>query len=148
MKIVLAQINPTVGDILGNYKKIVTNISKYNNKLILLFFQSCQLADTPLEDLVLKDRFLYEIKNILDKLEVFCLNKNIAIILGAPLKKIMLFIMRVYLYKKKKNIIYKNKLPNYGVFDEKRVFKSGKKYNTIKYKGVKIGIINLRRYVV
>ena len=32
MKIVLAQINPTVGDILGNYKKIINNISKFNNK--------------------------------------------------------------------------------------------------------------------
>ena len=32
MKIVLGQINPTVGDILGNYKKIVTNISEFNNK--------------------------------------------------------------------------------------------------------------------
>ena len=87
MKIVLAQINPTVGDILGNYKKIVTNISKYNNKADLIVFPELSISGYPLEDLVLKDRFLYEIKNILDKLEVFCLKKNIAIILGAPLKK-------------------------------------------------------------
>ena len=76
--------------------------------------------------MVLKDIFLYEIKNILDKLEVFCLKKNIAIILGAPLKKNnAIYNAGIFIYKKK-IIIYKNKLPNYGVFDEKRVFKSGK----------------------
>ena len=61
MKIVLAQINPTVGDILGNYKKIVTNISKYNNKADLIVFPELSISGYPLEDLVLKDRFLYEI---------------------------------------------------------------------------------------
>ncbi len=142
MRIVLAQINPTVGDILGNYKKIVTNISKYNNKADLIVFPELSISGYPLEDLVLKEGFLYEIKNILNKLEVFCLNKNIAVILGAPLKENNgIYNAGIFLYKKKKTIIYKNKLPNYGVFDEKRVFKPGKKYNTINCKGVKLGLL-------
>ena len=142
MKIVLAQINPTVGDILGNYKKIVTDISKYNNKADLIVFPELSISGYPLEDLVLKEGFLYEIKNILNKLEVFCLNKNIAVILGAPLRENnAIYNAGIFLHKKKKTIIYKNKLPNYGVFDEKRVFKSGKKYNIINYKGVKLGLL-------
>ena len=68
MKIVLAQINPTVGDILGNYKKIVTNISKFSHKADLIVFPELSISGYPLEDLVLKDGFLYEIKMFLEKL--------------------------------------------------------------------------------
>ena len=143
MKIVLAQINPTVGDILGNYKKIIKNISKFNNKADLIIFPELSISGYPLEDLVLKESFLNEIKYI-NKLETYCLNKNIAVILGAPIKENNnIYNAGIFLYKKKKTIIYKNKLPNYGVFDEKRVFKSGNKYNTIKYKGFKVRFINL-----
>ena len=83
MKIVIGQINPTVGDILGNYKKIVTNISKFNNKADLIIFPELSISGYPLEDLVLKESFLKEISSILNKLEAYCLKKNIAVILGA-----------------------------------------------------------------
>ena len=59
MKIVLAQINPTVGDILGNFKKIIKDISKYNNKADLIVFPELSISGYPLEDLVLKDSFLF-----------------------------------------------------------------------------------------
>ena len=63
-------------------------------------------------------------------------------ILGAPITdNNSIYNAGIFLHKKKKTIIYKNKLPNYGVFDEKRVFKSGNKYNTIKYKGFKLGLL-------
>ena len=75
MKIVLGQINPTVGDIIGNYKKIVTNISKFNNKADLIIFPELSISGYPLEDLVLKDSFLKEISCILSKLETYCLKK-------------------------------------------------------------------------
>ena len=75
MKIVLGQINPTVGDILGNYKKIVTNISKFNNKADLIIFPELSISGYPLEDLVLKESFLKEISSILRKLETYCLKK-------------------------------------------------------------------------
>ena len=75
MKIVLGQINPTVGDIIGNYKKIVTNISKFNNKADLIIFPELSISGYPLEDLVLKESFLKEISSILNKLEAYCLKK-------------------------------------------------------------------------
>ncbi len=142
MKIVLGQINPTVGDILGNYKKIITNISQFNNKADLIIFPELSISGYPLEDLVLKESFLKETNSILNKLEIYCLKKNIAVILGAPITvNNGIYNAGIFLHKKKKTIIYKNKLPNYGVFDEKRVFKSGNKYNTIKYKGFKLGLL-------
>ena len=48
MKIVLAQINPTVGDILGNYKKIISNISKFNNKADLIIFPELSIEWIPI----------------------------------------------------------------------------------------------------
>ena len=38
MKVVLAQINPTVGDILGNYKKMVSNIDKFTGDELCFFW--------------------------------------------------------------------------------------------------------------
>ena len=81
-------------------------------------------------------------ENHLNKLIEYCLNKNIAVIIGAPLKENdLIYNAGIFLYKKKKALIYKNNLPNYGVFDEQRVFKSGKKYNIINYKGLKLGLL-------
>ena len=76
MKIVLAQINPTVGDILGNYKKIINNISKFNNNADLIVFPELSISGYPLEDLVLKDSFLNEISSILNKLSKYCLTQR------------------------------------------------------------------------
>ena len=39
----------------------------------------------------------------------------------------------------KTTTIFKNNLPNYGVFDEKRIFKEGSPYDNIEYKKLKIG---------
>ena len=47
----------------------------------------------------------------------------------------------IFFYKRKKQVIYKNNLPNYGVFDEKRVFVSGKKYDCIEHKNYKLGLL-------
>ncbi len=41
----------------------------------------------------------------------------------------------------KTTTIFKNNLPNYGVFDEKRIFKEGPPYDYIKYKKLKIGLM-------
>ena len=68
MKVVLAQINPTVGDILANYKKIVSNINKFYNKVDLIIFPELVMCGYPPEDLVLKHKFLEEIDDFLEKL--------------------------------------------------------------------------------
>ena len=114
MKIVLAQINPSVGDVKGNYKKIITNVNKFDKKADLIVFPELSFSGYPPEDLVLKDGFLIEIENHLNKLIKSCLNKNIAVIVGLPFKeKKNIYNAGIFLHKKKKYIIYKNKLPNY-----------------------------------
>jgi len=141
-RIALAQINPVVGDLKNNYTKIVNYIKKFNKKTDLIVFPELCLAGYPPEDLILRDSFLNEISSYLDKIKQICEHLDLAIILGAPLKeKKQVRNAGVYIYKKKIKIVFKNNLPNYGVFDEKRVFASGKKYDCINYRGLKIGLL-------
>ena len=108
MKIVLAQINPSVGDVKGNYKKIITNVNKFDKKADLIVFPELSFSGYPPEDLVLKDGFLIEIENHLNKLIKSCLNKNIAVIVGLPFKeKKNIYNAGIFLHKKKKYIILK-----------------------------------------
>ena len=53
----------------------------------------------------------------------------------------ILIILQYLCIKMKKSMFYKNKLPNYGVFDEKRIFQKGKKNNVIKFKRYNIGLL-------
>ncbi|PPR26077.1 MAG: Glutamine-dependent NAD(+) synthetase [Alphaproteobacteria bacterium MarineAlpha9_Bin4] len=142
MKIVLAQINPTVGDTKGNYNKITKIIDKYYKKADLIVLPELSMSGYPPEDLVLKTSFLLEINHYIEELRRYIFQKNVAVILGAPIKKKTgVYNSGIFIYKKTMTIINKNSLPNYGVFDEERVFKKGKKYNTIKYKNKKIGLL-------
>ncbi len=142
MKVVLAQINPTVGDIFGNYKKIVSSIDKFSRKTDLIVFPELSISGYPPEDLVLKQSFLSEVNHYIEKLKKYSSTKKVAIIVGAPIQeKVGIFNAGIFLFQNKITMVYKNKLPNYGVFDEKRVFKKGKKYNIIKYKGYNIGLL-------
>ena len=142
MKVVLAQINPTVGDILANYKKIVYNINKFYNKVDLIIFPELVMCGYPPEDLVLKHKFLEEIDDFLEKLRILVKRRGIAVIIGAPIcKNKKIYNSGIFIYQGKLKIIHKNKLPNYGVFDEERVFSKGKKYDVIKYKKYSIGLL-------
>ena len=141
-KIVLAQINPTVGDIKNNFKKILKTTKKFNKKADLIIFPELSLSGYPPEDLIFRASFIHEINDYINKIKEQCRDLEIAVIVGAPLKyKKEVRNAAIFFYKRKKQIIYKNNLPNYGVFDEKRVFVSGKKYDCIKHKNHKLGLL-------
>ena len=138
MKIALAQINPTVGDIEGNKKKIIDIAKKTNTDIIV--FPELSISGYCPQDLILKSKFIE--KNIA------ALN-YIANSLGD--KKIILgFIDRKEgnLYNSAafiedgdiKDIYHKQCLPNYSVFDEKRWFKAGNDNKSISINGKKIGL--------
>ncbi len=141
-KVAIAQINPTVGDIKNNFKKIIKNIRSFEKKADLIVFPELSLSGYPPEDLVLRDSYIDQIKFYLDKIKSLCFDMEIAVILGAPLKNGSgIGNAGVFYYKKKNKVFFKNNLPNYGVFDEKRVFIPGKKYNYIIHKKYKLGIL-------
>ena len=58
MKIGLAQINPTVGDITGNCTKILEYINNYSDKCDIIVFPEMVLTGYPPQDLLLESRFI------------------------------------------------------------------------------------------
>ena len=142
MKISLAQINPTVGDIQSNYKLIVKHakIAQKSNAEILIT-PELSICGYPPEDLLFNKAFIEECNNGL--LKIAKKFPKLKIIVGHPRSdKGLLFNSASILYKGKIEKTYdKQILPNYGVFDEKRYFKSGDKSLIFSHKGRKFGLL-------
>lgn len=134
IKVMLAQVNSTVGDFEGNYAKIVSVIKKAKAKAVdLLVFPELVLTGYPPEDLLLKTHFAYKNRHFLNLIEKEC--KGITALVGFVdrdvSKKVNLPKRSIYnscaiiRNGKIEDIYRKIILPNYGVFDEKRYFNSG-----------------------
>lgn len=143
LKIALAQLNPTVGAISKNLDKAFTAIQEAEkNKADILVLPECFLSGYPAEDLILKPLFLNKLQEAVTSLIEKTKNLNVAFVLTSPLldgdKKHngALFVHQGKILAR----FYKRELPNYGVFDEVRVFDKGDFYDPITFKGVKIGI--------
>ena len=143
LRVALAQINPTVGDLAGN----AALISKYTEQAIaaaadVIVFPEMVLTGYPVEDLAMRASFRSASKNALDQL-ASTLNPSIVSVVGyldqsptgAPQNKVAI------VYGSKVAATYtKRHLPNYGVFDEFRNFVPGDSTLVIRIKGVDLGI--------
>ena len=142
MKISLAQINPTVGDIKANYKLIVKHakIALGKNSEILIT-PELSICGYPPEDLLLNNDFVDECnKSLLKIAKKF---PKLRIIVGHPRNvKGLLFNSASILYKGKIEKTYdKQTLPNYGVFDEKRYFTSSDESLVFECQKTKVGVL-------
>ena len=141
MKIGVAQINSTVGDIAGNAEQILTWVREAEKKECdLVLFPEMVLTGYPPEDLLLKPAFLKDNKIALR--DIAPLVKNVDAVIGfCDEKEGRLYNAAAWIQKKKiKTIYHKHCLPNYGVFDEKRYFQPGTEFPTVLLKGFQIGI--------
>ncbi len=142
MKISLAQINPTVGDIKSNYRLIVKHakIAQDSNAEILIT-PELSICGYPPEDLLLNKGFIDGCNDSLIKIAKKF--PKLKIIIGHPRSyKGMLYNSASILYKGRIEKTYdKQILPNYGVFDEKRYFQSGNKTLIFSHKGKKFGLL-------
>ena len=142
MKISLAQINPTVGDIQSNCKLIVKHAKiAQNSDAEILITPELSICGYPPEDLLLNKDFIDECdKSLLRIAQKF---PELRIIIGHPRRfKGLLFNSASILYKGKIEKTYdKQVLPNYGVFDEKRYFQAGNKSLVFTHKGKKFGLL-------
>jgi NAD+ synthase (glutamine-hydrolysing) len=142
MKISLAQINSTVGDLDYNYSLISRAAKEALDKnASILITPELSLTGYPPEDLLLNSDFLEEVKKKL--LLIAKENPQIMIIIGHPLLQgKRLFNVASVLYKGKIFKSYeKQVLPNYGVFDEKRYFVPGDTSLIFNHKKYKIGVL-------
>ena len=141
LSILIAQTNPTVGDIDHN-KNIVLETIEKNHSIDLIIFSELMLTGYPPEDLVLKTAFKDKFMQALEEINAFLKNKNCTVILGMPWdEEGHLYNAAIVLYNG--SIVYKhfkNALPNYGVFDEKRIFLHGEDIGLFNLKGVNLGL--------
>ena len=140
LRISLAQINPIVGDLSGNTKKIISYIKRAGKlKADIVAFPELVVTGYPPEDLLLKPQFVRE--NIEALHNIIAASEAITVIAGFVDSSNGLFNAAAIISDRKLVDIYHKKyLPNYGVFDEYRYFKPGKRYPLYSLGGVRFGV--------
>lgn len=145
MKILLAQINPTVGDIRGNTKKIVDCIAKGKELgAALVVFPEMALCGYPPEDLLLLPHFVKEVEDAIKSIAKS--TSGIAAVIGTIRhheekgEKALSNSAAVIDNGKLLGFQDKMLLPTYDVFDERRFFEPARQIRLWNIGGKKIGI--------
>lgn len=143
LRIVVAQLNLTVGDISGNLKKHILAATKARDELSadLIVFPELSLTGYPPEDLLLRPAFIAEAESALQQLTDTI--KDIYCVVGHPYQTSRgLYNACSILYNGETVGRYaKQHLPNYGVFDEERYFIPGNTHSVTTIKGIPVGIV-------
>ena len=140
MRIALAQVNPTVGDLAGNTKLVVEWIERARKAdADIVCFPELVITGYPPEDLVLKPSF---VRDNLAQLDLVArASRGIAVVVGFVDRDGDLFNAAAFIHDGEiKAVYHKVFLPNYGVFDEKRYFVPGHRAPIVRLDGVPIGI--------
>jgi NAD+ synthase len=142
LAIALAQLNPVMGDIEGNLKRAreARAVAAKQSADIILFGELFIIGYPP-EDLVLKPAFQKAAMAAVEALAADTKDGGPAVLIGTPwLKDDALYNAVAYCDGGAVQAVsFKHDLPNYGVFDEKRVFRSGPLPGPINIRGVRIG---------
>lgn len=143
LTITLAQLNPTVGDVAGNLAKLRTARAKAAaDGADLIATPELYACGYPPEDLVRKPMFVGEVRLALEELALATADGGPAILIGAPWAEGEKLHNSLVLMDggEIKAVRHKVDLPNYGVFDEKRVFDPGPMPGPVEVRGVRIGV--------
>jgi NAD+ synthase len=144
LRIAIAQLNPIVGDIAGNLAKARearADAARHGADLVL--YTELFLAGYPPEDLVLKPAFLAACERAALEFAADTADGGPGVIVGVPLKRKSGVHNAIILADAGKVVAerYKIDLPNYGEFDEKRVFQAGPDMpGPVSFRGVRLGI--------
>jgi NAD+ synthase len=141
LTIALAQMNQRVGDLDGNAKEILV-LRKQAAGADLLMVPELQLTGYPPEDLVLKPEFVRRTMEAAERLVDATADPGPALLFGSIHHEGGLNYNVMILAEGGRIVArtLKRELPNYGTFDEKRVFASGPLPEPILFHGVKIGV--------
>ena len=142
LRIALAQLNPTVGDLEGNMAKaLATYQEAAQSGADLVVFSELFLPGYPPEDLVLKPAFANASKAAAERLATKITNGP-GVIIGTIWPEDGKVYNAAVLIDggEIRAVRYKSDLPNYGVFDEKRVFEAGPLPGPVDFRGVRIGM--------
>jgi NAD+ synthase (glutamine-hydrolysing) len=140
LRVALAQINPTVGDIDANAGKIAERIGEAREQgAALVVFPELALSGYPPEDLLLKTSFLDRAAGALGDLAAQ--TRGIVALVGFPERSDDVYNAAAVLADGEVAAVYRKLyLPNYGVFDEQRYFQSGAEAGIFELNGIPIGL--------
>jgi NAD+ synthase len=142
-RIAMAQLNPVMGDIAGNIAKArAARADAAKSGADLVLYSELFVVGSPPADLVLKPALQEDVRHVVEKWARETANGGPAVLVGAPWVEdgklynacLLLDEGRVQARSFKRN------LPNYGVFDEKRVFSPGPPPEPFDIRGVRIGV--------
>jgi NAD+ synthase len=143
LTIALAQLNPVVGDPAGNAAKVrAARADAARQGADLVMLPELFLSAYPPEDLVLKPAFQDACRRACDELAAETADGGPAILIGLPwVEGGVLYNAYALLDRGRvQSVRFKVDLPNYGVFDEKRVFTPGPLPGPVTFRGVRIGL--------
>jgi NAD+ synthase len=139
----LAQINCTVGDIAGNCARLRqarAEAARFGADLVM--FSELFIAGYPPEDLVLKAAFVEACRTACEAIAAETADGGPAVFVGLPWQENGCCYNAYALLAEGRiaAVRFKVDLPNYGVFDEKRVFKAGPMPGPVVFRSLRIGI--------
>jgi NAD+ synthase len=143
LSIALAQANPVVGDLSGNVALLRKERAKAADKgADLIVFPELFITGYPPEDLVRRPAFGHAARATVERLAVETADGGPGVLLGSVWPEDgRLYNAAVLLDAGEiAGVRFKVELPNYGVFDEKRVFDQGPLPGPLGFRGVRIGV--------
>jgi NAD+ synthase len=143
LRIAVAQFNPTVGDVVGNLAKArAARAEAASQGADLLLLTELFISGYPPEDLVLKPAFLKACLQAVEGLAADTADGGPGVIVGFPRQGEKGRHNSVAILDGGRILAFRDKidLPNYGEFDEKRVFVEGEMPGPVNFRGVRIGV--------
>ena len=144
LKIALAQINPHVGQVVQNLARIRTARAKAAALgADLVVAPEMFIAGYPTEDLIRKPAFVQACEQALADLAADTADGGPGVLIGGPWHDGDKLYNAAYVLDGGKILARraKHELPNYGVFDEKRVFDAGPAPGPVNFRGFRVGVM-------